>query len=238
MSRVSSAFIAFALIAFALVACDDLPSDPPAPVAPLPPTNDLGAAPLAALPHRPLLSLEPDDEHGAGSLVSRFSPSQGLPGTRVVILTAFESHGCAARGECAVTIGGVDAPIVADDYSLEVEIPDDADTGPLCVTWRDASQCAGELIVLSAPLLYALTPTHITAESGAVELVARGDAFMPDSQIWLSWSPLPTTVRSTTEALATIDGDTLAPGDYQVFVYSPSAGRCGLQSEVLTLRVE
>lgn len=238
MSRVPSALSAFALIAFAPVACDDLPPAPREPAAPLlPAAADIEAHPLGALPHRPLLPLEPDDEHGA-SLVSRFAPDQALPGARVAILTAFDPHGCASRGECAVTIGGVDAPIVADEHVLEIEIPIFAGTGPLCVTWGDASQCAGELVVLSAPLLHAITPARITDESGVVELVVRGDGFMPDSEIWLGWTPLPTTVRSTSEAITTVDREELAAGAYDVLVYAPSAGRCGLASAPQVLVVE
>ncbi|MCC6624875.1 MAG: hypothetical protein IT385_26740 [Deltaproteobacteria bacterium] len=219
-----------------LTACDaalDAPDDP-TPTAPVVPATPAEASddPLVAEAAEPVaVESRPD------ILVSRFGPTLGLAGTRVTVLVGFDARGCAARGECAVTIGGLDAPIEQDVGVLEALVPDGAATGPLCVTYRAWSQCAGDFTVLPAPLVYAV---DLQARApGDAHLVVTGAGFLPDAEVWLDWAPLGTVFVAEHRLEASLpEGVLESPGERSIFVYSPSTGRCGARSEPFTLTVE
>jgi hypothetical protein len=241
-----------ALLSLALVvACDDLPHDasearaPAAPAVAAPP--DLGVV----LPVSPIVVAQPDeaapsDEEDAVDpwhedlpyLVSRFAPHQGLVGTELTLLIGFGAHGCDEAGTCQVTVGGAPAEIIEDAFVLEVIVPDDAETGPVCVTWHDRTECSDEFTVLEGPELYSLSPEQLPANPDDTTLTVRGDGFAPDSQVWLDWQALPTSWGSQKVLEAVAPASQLTPGEHQVFVYSPSAGRCGLSSESSVLVVD
>jgi len=227
--------LSFGVCALSLVACDDAPREAP------PRTPDQGSAtPGLETPFTPIAPLDgltapvpvPVEEEPP-YLVSRFGPTLGLPQSRVVVLVAFDARDCAARAECSVTIGGATAEVVEDWPLFEVEVPDLATTGPLCLTWRGRTECSGEFTVLTAPLVYAV---DAAARSEQIHFSVTGAGFLPDAEVWLGWEPLPTVWDAEWRLFAVAPGDRLAgEGEHQLFVYSPSTGRCGARSEPFTL---
>lgn len=164
-------------------------------------------------------------------LVSRFSPTQGLPGIWVTILTAFDSRGCSAAGTCSVSIDGVPASIASDEYTLEVIVPEGASTGPLCVTWHDVTECGEDFTVLTAPLLYAVDPDHVYAGTRDITIEVTGDGFMSNSIVMFGGQQLDTQVLSANELRGTLPAALFeTAGPRSVTVLSPSLGRCGVQS--------
>ncbi len=165
-------------------------------------------------------------------LMSRYGPTQGLPGIWVTILTAFDSRGCSAAGTCRVTINGVPATIASDEYTLDIIVPPSATTGPLCVTWHDRTECGEDFTVLSAPLLYAVYPNSVYAGTRDIALSVTGDGFMTDSVILFQGARLETQHISSYELAAQLPAALFeTAGTRTVSVLSPSLARCGVQSE-------
>lgn len=222
-----------------LVACDDARESGTAPdgAGPAEVSDDLGSA----TPLEPGEPGEPEenDPEELPFLVSRYAPTLGLPGVHVTILVAFESRGCAAAGECSVTIGGQLAEIASDANVLEVIVPRFVSTGPLCVTWRDRTECGEDFTVLPLPVLYSVSPEKVGVGSGDVTIDVYGDGFGDDVQVWLDWEPLASRIHSSSHLQATVPASYFeAAGPHDLQVYSPSIGRCGAASMPLVMTVE
>ncbi len=172
-------------------------------------------------------------------LVSRFGPSQGIAGTWVTVLIAFDSTGCVEAGTCSVTINGAAAEIVNDLNLLEIIVPDGASTGPLCVTWLDRTECGEDFTVLFAPLIYSISPSVTDANVRDFVMTVFGDGFPPDAEVWVDGERLRTFVDSTQRLTSVVPYSlTTTLGERAVTVFAPSSGRCGVRSEPTTLTVE
>lgn len=214
-----------------LLACDG-------PLTPEPsstPTPTPAHTPEPTPAHTPTHTPEPTPAH---ALFSRYSPTLGTGGATLRILTAFDPTGCAQHFECEVWIGDQRAEIVDDDHLIEAIVPRMAQTGPLCLRWRDRTDCGETFTALPAPLLYDLSPSVFEVGATQRTLEVEGLAFHEDSEVQLGWEWLPTRFISETRLAAELPAHALlAPGEHRVKVYSPGAGRCGATSEALTVTV-
>jgi hypothetical protein len=208
-----------------------------------------GTTPLDGDTHSPTDTTTPDtnipedsqigDEIQPPYLVSRFGPSQGIAGTWVTVLTAFDSAGCVEAGTCSVTINGAAAEIVNDLNLLEIIVPEGASTGPLCVTWLDRTECGEDFTVLFAPEIYSISPSETSPNVRDFVLTVFGDGFPPDAQVWVDSQPLDTFVVSTQRLTAVVPYSlTTTLGERAVTVFAPSIARCGVRSEPTLLTVE
>lgn len=200
------------------------------------------AAPGRASLERARVSIDPLDPNLGPAvdlhLISSYWPSQGVVGSRVTIMTSFVRAGCGVAGTCSVTIGSHQAPIVDDTYGLEVVVPDGARSGDLCVRLDRRTECVGFTVQL-APVVSSSAPGQVAAGAGDTVLTIDGDGFMDDSELWLDWGPLPTTVESVYRLTAVVPASLLtSPGTRSLFVFSPSIGRCGVLSPTFELLVE
>jgi len=224
------------LFAASAVACDQDATSGTTPV-----DGDTQSSPTDTT--SPETNLSEDSEVGDGLqppyLVSRFSPSQGIDGTWVTVLIAFDSNGCAEAGTCSVTINGSAAEIVNDLNILEVIVPEGASTGPLCVTWLDRTECGEDFTVLFAPLIYSISPDRTPANVRDFVLTVYGDGFPSDAQVWVDSTPLETSFDSSQRLTAVVPYDlTTTLGERVVTVFAPSSARCGVRSEPTSLTVE
>jgi len=210
-----------------LVACDGgVTEGAEAPLAPAPELHDelAGAQPLAAVhPARQWM------EHPPEYLVSRFAPTVGLAGTTVRLLVGFDPSGCAASGDCHVTVGGAEAEIVEDFGLIEAVVPRLATTGPVCVTWQARTECGQDFTVLPAPIIYAVAVSPPDGK-GEVQLTVDGAGYLEDALLVVGWSQLTTTWAADWRLTATVPREVFE-ADPTVRVYSPSSGRCGTYSE-------
>lgn len=231
----------FALVPLCALACDSDPAiDSPAPDAMEASAPETVVAEETVAPGETVAPSETtaEVEEAPPYLMSRYGPTQGLPGIWVTILTAFDSRGCSAAGTCAVTFSGVSATIASDEYALEVIVPQGASTGPLCVTWRDRTECGEDFTVLTAPLLYAVDPDKIYVGDDDITLVVTGDGFMSDSIVLFEGQRLDTLVVSPYELRSSLPAAMFeTAGPRSVSVLSPSLARCGVQSEAVDFLV-
>lgn len=171
-------------------------------------------------------------------LVSRYSPTTGLTGTRIQILTAFDSSGCRFRGECAVTIDDQTAEIVADEHILEVIVPRFVATGPLCVTWRGRTECSSDFQVLDKPMVRSIQPAEVKAGTTDVVVSLTGDGFTEGALLLVGADRLEVVLSGASTLSATIPAAHLnVPGPLLLNVYVPDVNRCGAISDTVELIV-
>lgn len=171
-------------------------------------------------------------------LVSRYAPTRGLTGTRITILTAFDASGCAWRGECKVTIGELEAPIIEDTYMLEVHAPFMVETAPLCVTWKGRTECSEDFEVLEAPLVYQTYPMQIPAGAEDTTVTFIGEGFPEEGRVYANWQELDVEVHGPGSLVATLPSELLTePGTLSLTVYAPNVRRCGVHSAPIELQV-
>lgn len=172
-------------------------------------------------------------------LVSRYSPHRGLPGTEVTILTAFSPMGCAARGECEVTIADQPAEVISDEYMLVVRVPRFANSGPLCVTWLDRTECGETFEVMPRPLVFSAEPTSFAVGPHDATLTLTGEGFLEGAEVLIDWERFEPDELSYHRLSVTLPTTVFAtPGERTLQVYVPNVNRCGASSEPLTLTIE
>lgn len=221
--RHASTFLA-SLVSFAGLACDSS-----APAGPL----------STQRPGDHEVDPQDVDPEALPFLVSRFGPGLGLSGSHVTLLTAFEPRGCAAAGDCEVTIGGATAQIVNDVGLLEVIVPLGASSGPVCVTWLGRHECGETFTVLTASLLHTIEPARVAVGEDTLTLSVYGEAFLPDAAVLIDWQWLETSYLSPNHLTAVVPASLLeSAGARSVTVYAQTNSRCGTYSEPLTLTVE
>lgn len=218
----------------ALVACDEATTEAP-------PFDLPARTPVEGQPHPTPLDTHPSpswDPDNPPYLVSRYAPTRGLTGTRITILTAFDTNGCAWRGECKVTIGELEAPIVEDTFTLEVLAPLMVESGPLCVTWKGRTECGETFEVLDAPLVYQMYPTEIAAGADDTTVTLIGEGFPEEGTVYAGWQELEVEVHGPGSIVATLPSELLAePATLPLTVYAPNVRRCGARSEPMDLIV-
>lgn len=225
-----------------VIACDDWPRETPNPERPSDPVAT-EPADFRFDPPPTQIYAPPEEETGAPAhadlpfLVSRFAPHQGLGGTLITFLTAFDPSGCAAELTCSVTVGGVSATIENDHGLLEAVVPEWAESGPVCVTVGDRTECPGPFRVMTAPELYWVSPDEIPPGAVDTTLAVRGDGFAPDAEVWFGGQPVETVVHSQRQLGALVPAALLTTGEHELLVYSASTGRCGAASDVVIVRV-
>lgn len=219
-----------------LLACDEAPTDAPA--------FDLPArTPVEGQPHPTPVDTHPNPTttwapENPPYLVSRYAPMRGLTGTRITILTAFDSSGCWWRGECSVTIGELEAPIVEDTFNLEVIVPQMVETAPLCVTWKGRTECGEPFEVLDAPLIYQMYPAEIPAGADDTPVTLIGEGFPEEGRVYVGWQELEVEVHGPGSIVATLPSEFLVdPATLSLTVYAPNVRRCGAHSEPMELVV-
>jgi hypothetical protein len=176
----------------------------------------------------------PEGNDWYGPSITRYRPYQGLVGTHLEIGGNFSP----VLSENTATIGGAPARVLGNEFGLEVEVPADAQTGPLCVTVAERTACGSVFTVLTRPQIWSTSPSTVQVGSADVALIVYGDAFTPDSEIQLDGIPLATRFQSTSQLHATVPAsffETTKRGEVAVFTRTaPGQG----WSEAAILSVE
>lgn len=181
-----------------------------------------GAAPIAAADGQ----VEPGharvESPGPAPFLSRYSPTRGVVGTRIQLLGSFADD----HQQNVVTIGGVQAPVVSDAFVLEVLVPYNAVSGPLCVTVGGQSACGEFFTMLTGPLVHAVSPSTVPAGSQeSVQVI--GEGFLSFSTALLDGLPLDTTIDAYGGMKAQLPPD-LEAGNHLLTV--KNGLRCGVES--------
>lgn len=187
-----------------LVACG-VPEGPPSPgeVSP-PPAEPSFIGPVAPQP-RPATVVPGGADPKL--FVSRFSPHQGAPGTRVTLvgsgfsLRDDENHVVFGGPRC-----GVEARVLSSNAGLiEFEVPEFASTGELTVVVGDQQVVTDEaFVVLHQPVLYAVEPAAVPLFSAQAVVTIRGDGFVGAPAVTLDGVALKVMERSLTGLTALV----------------------------------